>query len=213
MKSIVEEASSIVKAIEKGWIRAGKPQEFSVKVFEEPQKNFFGLTVKSAKIALFFKHEESTHAKKSASPKEHKETVKEKVTHSAQAQQKHAHHQPQQQKPKQEKQEKAAPQSQPKPMPERLVWNDDLIKATKTWTADCLSLLGLSHISFSTNHTGNLLRLEFDAPLTQEKDKERYLFKSFAHLILEHLSQQFKKNVKSLKITISTLQPSFHDSL
>lgn len=55
MKSIMEEASSIIEAIQKGWERAGKPQEFSVKVFEEAQTAFFGMrTVKSAKIALFF---------------------------------------------------------------------------------------------------------------------------------------------------------------
>lgn len=56
MKSIMEEASSIMEAIQKGWERAGKPQEFSVKVFEDAQTAFFGMrTVKSAKIALFFK--------------------------------------------------------------------------------------------------------------------------------------------------------------
>ncbi len=44
MKSIMEEASSILKAIEKGWNRAGKPQEFTVKVFEEPEHNFLGMT-------------------------------------------------------------------------------------------------------------------------------------------------------------------------
>lgn len=54
MKSIMEEASSIIKAIEKGWLKAGQPKEFSVKVFEEPQKNFIGITIKSAKIAIFF---------------------------------------------------------------------------------------------------------------------------------------------------------------
>jgi predicted RNA-binding protein Jag len=54
MKSIIEEASSIVKAIEAAWIRAEKPQEFSVKIFEEPEKNFFGMVTKSAKIALIF---------------------------------------------------------------------------------------------------------------------------------------------------------------
>ena len=54
MKSIMEEASSIFKAIENAWNRAGQPQDFSVKVFEEPQRNFFGMTVKSAKIGLFF---------------------------------------------------------------------------------------------------------------------------------------------------------------
>lgn len=50
----MEEASSIFKAVENAWNRAGQPHDFSVKVFEEPQRNFFGMTVKSAKIALFF---------------------------------------------------------------------------------------------------------------------------------------------------------------
>ena len=55
MKSIMEEASSIMEAIQKGWDRAGKPHEFSVKVFEDAETSFFGMrTVKSAKIALFY---------------------------------------------------------------------------------------------------------------------------------------------------------------
>ena len=55
MKSLVEEASSIVKAIESAWNRAGKPQEFSVKILEHPETGFLGLkTVKSAKVAIFF---------------------------------------------------------------------------------------------------------------------------------------------------------------
>jgi hypothetical protein len=54
MKSIMEEASTIFKAIEKAWIRAEKPQSFSVKLLEEPTKNFIGMTVKPAKIAFLF---------------------------------------------------------------------------------------------------------------------------------------------------------------
>src|ERR1700733_4025113 len=55
MKSLMEEASSISKAIENAWNRAGNPQEFSVKILELPKTSFFGLkTAKSAKIALFF---------------------------------------------------------------------------------------------------------------------------------------------------------------
>lgn len=59
MKSIVEEASSITKAIEKAWLRAQKPREFSIKIFEEAEKNFIGMTTKSAKIGLFYKEEQS----------------------------------------------------------------------------------------------------------------------------------------------------------
>ncbi len=54
MKSLVEEASTVAKALEKAWTRAGKPQEFSVKVFEEQETNFLGFTKKSAKVGIFF---------------------------------------------------------------------------------------------------------------------------------------------------------------
>ena len=55
MKSIMEEASTITKAIENAWDRAGQPSEFTVKILELPKTSFFGLkTAKSAKIALIF---------------------------------------------------------------------------------------------------------------------------------------------------------------
>ncbi|NBQ17024.1 hypothetical protein EBU24_01775 [bacterium] len=54
MKSLVEEASTVAKALEKAWTRAGKPQEFSVKVFEVEETNFLGFTKKSAKVGIFF---------------------------------------------------------------------------------------------------------------------------------------------------------------
>jgi predicted RNA-binding protein Jag len=55
MKSIMEEASTISKAIENAWNRAGQPQEFTIKILELPKTSFFGLkTSKSAKIALIF---------------------------------------------------------------------------------------------------------------------------------------------------------------
>lgn len=58
MKSLVEEASSISKAIEKAWTRAGKPQSFSVKVFEEPQGGFLGFNQKPAKVGIFYEEKQ-----------------------------------------------------------------------------------------------------------------------------------------------------------
>lgn len=61
MRSIIHEASSIAKAIEQGWIKAGKPQEFSVKVFEEAETNFLGFTTRKAKVGIFFKDASEQH--------------------------------------------------------------------------------------------------------------------------------------------------------
>lgn len=84
MKSVMEEASSIFKAIENAWKRAGQPHDFSVKVFEEPQRNFFGLTVKSAKIGLFFDEKSlpKVAAVKTAQPVAPKQKAEPQKTHS-----------------------------------------------------------------------------------------------------------------------------------
>lgn len=54
MKSIVQEASTIAKAVEQGWKLAGEPKDFSVKVLELPERNFFGFIKRSAKVAIVF---------------------------------------------------------------------------------------------------------------------------------------------------------------
>lgn len=55
MKSVIQEGSSLAKAIEQGWIKAGKPKEFTIKIFQEAKKNFFGFTTIPAKVGIFFK--------------------------------------------------------------------------------------------------------------------------------------------------------------
>lgn len=57
MKSIIQKASTIQKAVEDAWNAAGKPQEFSVRVLELPQKGFLGFTKHPAKIALVFEEQ------------------------------------------------------------------------------------------------------------------------------------------------------------
>lgn len=54
MKSVISEANTIAKAIELAWQKAGCPNDFTVKVFQEPQRNLFGITKMSAKVGIFF---------------------------------------------------------------------------------------------------------------------------------------------------------------
>jgi predicted RNA-binding protein Jag len=51
MKSILQEGSSVFKAVEQAWSTAGKPQEFTVRVLETESRNFFGITTKPAIIS------------------------------------------------------------------------------------------------------------------------------------------------------------------
>ena len=69
MKSIIEQASSIMKAIEKAWNQAEQPLEFSIKIFEKEERNFFGMSVKPAKVGIFFGDKPIIHEKIAQKPR------------------------------------------------------------------------------------------------------------------------------------------------
>lgn len=69
MRSVIHEAATIAKAIEQGWIKAGKPKDFTVKIFEEPQKNFLGFTTRKAKVGIFV--EDRQQQRQDYRPKKH----------------------------------------------------------------------------------------------------------------------------------------------
>jgi hypothetical protein len=54
MKSVLHEASSILKAIEKAWEASGKPSEFNVKVLEQAEKKLFFFTSRPAIVSISF---------------------------------------------------------------------------------------------------------------------------------------------------------------
>jgi hypothetical protein len=209
MKSIMEEASSIFKAIENAWKRAGQPQDFSVKVFEEPQRNFFGLTVKSAKIGLFF---------------DEKSLAKTKVTPPANPKPKiESQPKPQQEKPVNQK--KSAPQknkesmppkktpapTQPKPVMQpkavessESIWSPDMVKAAQEWMRTTLSYMNMSHVNFSITLSKYYIHFNFDSKLFGNTMKEKSFFRSCAYLIMTSLRNKFKKEFRGLKVVLSS---------
>ena len=60
MKSVIHESSTLGKAIEQGWIKAGSPVEFSIKILQSPKKGFLGLNSTPAKIVIFFDEKKTT---------------------------------------------------------------------------------------------------------------------------------------------------------
>lgn len=55
MKSVVVEASTVAKAVQAAWVKAGQPSQFFIKVLEEGSSGFLGFMAQKAKIAFYFK--------------------------------------------------------------------------------------------------------------------------------------------------------------
>lgn len=222
MKSIMEEASSIMEAIQKGWERAGKPQEFSVKIFEDAQTAFFGMrTVKSAKIALFFKEggpsltpttPEPNHRPArnqqfaERQPNRHAQT---RPTEDRRASRTHQERAP---RPEREEREfrkpidQSKPQAKPRELQEERTsnWNDEMASWVNSWIKEALQSINRSDITFTSEMSRNHLRIDFSNPITGDEKKERIFFSSLAHLIMSSLRNKFKGDLKHLKVILNS---------
>jgi predicted RNA-binding protein Jag len=230
MKSIMEEASSIAKAVEKAWQRAGKPQEFTVKVYEEPQKNFLGLTTKPAKVGLFFEPSSIKTAENkdkrfdSRSPRPAPQrSLKDDIAREFQKTN------VRQEKPQQKRFN--SPQDKPvlnktfekpatsferpsdKTRPERndsqaprdttftSPWSDELTQTAKDWIKQSLQVIDNDQ-NFNAEVDRYALRVTFIKSITQNGEKEKMLFRSWAYLIMQALRQKYKRPLKGLKIIL-----------
>ena len=242
MKSIIEEASSIIKAIEKAWNQADNPKEFSIKIFEKEEKNFFGMTTKPAKIGIFFTDKPATHDKPTAKPRpEIRECRDEVIKHPApkhqhphQASKSHSeikgrdelkHPMPKPHHPRGEQAHTAKKPLHPRahmtpashnadeqPPVDLLhtekvrripaTWDTTMIHAAETWLKQTLSLMAMNNINFTTEIAGKNLKLTFNTPLIADVMHEKQLFRSFAHLIMSSLRNQYKQKIKDLKVIL-----------
>jgi len=183
MKSIVEEASTITKAIDAAWQRAGNPEEFSVRIFEHPQRNFFGFTVRSAKVGIFFQEtrkqqqetrkSQRTENKPRAPKKAQKQEVPEKVA-----------------KPKQEKKETD-------------FWTDAMAGYAKQWLIGLFDVLQLGDISFKIEPQKYHLKVMLNKPALEDVDKSRALYRSCSYLLLQALRNTCKRPLKGYKIIVT----------
>src|SRR5438105_10056047 len=231
MKALIEEASSIAKAIEKAWERAGNPQSFSIKIFELPEKNFIGMTTKYAKVGLFFEEKYTNAVNKVVS------TIKKEVEQSSarlgpKQPKQNQKYQPettreQSQIPfsKERKNERATDQRQiqrNKPAERSSVnaqppvevnaaegtpitattWQPEMLTAVQHWLRKTLDLIELSNVDFTMHDDKQLLKINFDSPLVGNELKESIIYKNISYLVMTSLRAHFKSDMKNLKIVL-----------
>ncbi len=190
MKSIVEEASTIEKAVTQAWTRTGKPKKFTITVFQEPEKNFFGMTTAPAKIG--FMYEERTvqyKSRKRAAPRQ------QQTPQPAPQQRPKRYEQPRQIEPTQNQQPREQKNG-------NRFWTQEMIDGANKWLNDTLKMLNKQSISFSAKPNRYHLKVQFSQPLSDDARKEKAIFRSFAHLIMQAQRSAFKKAFKHHKVIL-----------
>jgi len=268
MKSIMEEASSLAKAFAQAWERAGKPQECTVKILAEPEKNFIGMTTKSAKIAIFFNEPAPQQQKKTTSqpvkrtpvqqpqvqkpraqepiqrpervvqetPKRVVETrateprqeqkprprvqqaprenvVREQAPHeNVQHENITREHAPREHAPRENAPRENVSLNETSTTPDvakapaaprvRPTWTEEMTQGARTWVQESLQIMGCPDVAFTATMSRSILTIAFTKPLIEDFEKERLLFRSWSHLIVQHIKQEFQVHGKELKIIL-----------
>lgn len=227
MKSIMEEASTVFKAIEKAWIRAEKPSSFSIKVLEEPVKNFIGMTVKSAKIAFYFdempvqktkQHQQAptqqrkAHSTGEAQPQHKQRRDEPREQHGATQERKPRVQQPQQ--PKQQTKVATPKVAEPAPAPRvkpeleshesmpAAIWKAEVLVSAEQWLRETISQLG-SESTFTSTAINNQLTIQFNKPIAEQAN-ERMLMSALAQLMMQSLRHRYKDEVRGLKVMLKS---------
>ena len=208
----MQAASSVMKAIEKAWEDAGKPREFSVKIFEEPKKNFIGITVQSAKVGIFFTEKPITKVPEKEEYKKREQTPKTTYTTQQRPEQSPAQKQkivagrnmpPQKEFVKKEKVSEARPIIQEQKQ-QKEIWTDDMVTIVKTWLTEMLHNLNRSDISFICQPSMYQLHVQFNAMLNQKPEKDQQLMRSFALILMQTLRHALKRPLRGFKIMLTT---------
>lgn len=225
MKSIVQEGSTICKAVESAWQAAGKPQEFTVKVLEEPQHNFIGMTVRSAKVALFFKDgskpekpsrkevekERPTRGKKQRGSRGEfsgqkpygKESRIARVNFNEELEFDHEEREPKPHRKAYEAKEQHAQEAHEETSFDGVFWTPEMITMAKDWLQGSLAAMDKSNIHYSTGVNRLYFKVAFDEPVNQNPQTERQIFRSFAMLLMQHMRNKLKRPLKGFKVVLS----------
>ena len=227
MKSIIQKASTIQKAVEDAWNAAGKPQEFSIRVLEHPQKGFLGFTKSPAKIALVFEEQRGREPRqREREPREgryqqrggryreqpeQRETAKGAGREPREQREPRAPREPREQREPRELQRESAPEQgqqaprQPPAQQHRLEgqWTDELVASAQKWLTEVLATMGKGNITFTTEVQTFNLRVVLSRRLCEDDTKEKHLFASFSTLMMASLKREYRRALRGHKIVIA----------
>jgi predicted RNA-binding protein Jag len=208
MKSMLHEASSIIKAIEKAWTDSGKPSEFTIKILEEGQKGFLGLTKFPAIVSITFT---STKSLDKSRFKERDFQAK-KPRYEQQPQQPRQQERPRVQRAdsqdflnRQQAVKKAEPvkvSTQP-PAEELQIWTPELAGFVSENLKDFLTVMQLQ-VGFNTKIDKKNLFIYLEKPIFDGTEENRIFLNAISYLLMQFLKRKHKKKFRGYQILMSS---------
>ncbi len=216
MKSMLLEASSVLRAIEKAWTTSGKPREFTIKILEEGEKNFLGFSKRPAIISIAFDPKKVTVEKeKTASASQYSTRWGEKGKNEQQKNmgsrnskrdlgKSAANSTSMSQRPAKEKAFERT-ENKRSVMSEVDIenWTEDLANDVKIVLKEAISIMGGAE-TFTTRLDKKMMMISFNQPVCEKVEDERQLFASLSYMLIQILKKKHKKKFKGYHIILNS---------
>ena len=198
MRSILQQGSSVEKAIEKAWIKAGTPTEFSIQILEFGKKGFLGITKKQAIVSITYNQRRQTTV---AKPQTRRQSAPKSTPSKPRYQKPIERKAP----PKKIMPEKKVQQDKP-PLAERNFWEEAYVNDIATWLKELIKIMGLPS-SFKTLVNKKNLTISFETGVLEREGDERFLFSGLSYLLIQYLKKKYRKKFQGFRLLITSKRP------
>jgi predicted RNA-binding protein Jag len=231
MKSMLHEASTVVKAIEKAWNESGNPREFTINIHEKGEKGFLGFSIKPAIVSITYNPNEvpARHHDKNNRPANPQNRDARGVQVKQRDDQRNAKVGQPLSKNAQPLQKNSRPVVAPAPKPqptlkaelnltpvnqqpvepkkrpvafEDEIWSQTLVGDMDGWFKDVLATMN-PELPYSLKADKKMLYVSFDGPLLPAAEDQRPLFASLAYLSIQFLKKKHKKKLRGFHVIIN----------
>jgi len=187
MKSVFQEDSSVLRAIEKAWNTAGRPTEFTVKIIDFGKKGILGFTKKPAIISVFY------------NPK----------TQTIQPVQKEELRQEREQRKKiqpiqVQRKEEIKAEKKKKIISSKLIhWDDEFLNDVRSWLKQLLDILKIN-VLFDLKANKKILNISLMKDIIKTKEEEKAFFIGLSFLLMQFLKKKYRKKFDGFHIIIKS---------
>jgi hypothetical protein len=214
MKSILQEANSIERAIDKAWNEAGKPKEFTIRVLDEGERNFLGLSRRPAIVSIFYKPEKVTtqqHRRDKSEEKPQQDSYRDR-------QKSRRENSPQQSSGRSDVggyvREEGSDRSRRYAGTEQQRASFQQQKAVEGWTdewktfvlheiRELVKLMGMTPVAEAQITGDKLLTITFKHAILDNDDDQRMLFATFSYLGMQLLKRMYKSRFVGYRVVVT----------
>ncbi len=209
MKSMLHEAPSIIKAIEKAWDESGKPAEFTIKILESGEKGILWFSKHPAIISITYDPKKQQSVRKSSQKKLRKTyPKKEKPVYEKPKQQKQYTQSKQKRYVTQAKQEQPKQQSNPAPA---AIWTQEYMDNITTWLKELVGILNITQ-RFNIKSDKKTLHITFDKKLFNSTENDKVFFISLSYMLMQFIKRKYKKKFKGFHLVIKSKESASNDA-